>query len=33
MVMAGRYVAVDETAYRDGKTDNGRAVASGTNFY
>ena len=33
MVMAGRYVAADEAAYWDGKTDNGEAVASGTYFY
>ena len=31
--MAGRYVAADEAAYWDGKTDNGEAVASGTYFY
>ena len=31
MVMAGRYVAADEAADRDGKMDNGEFVASATN--
>ena len=30
--MAGRYVAADEAADRDGKMDNGEFVASATNF-
>ena len=32
-VTAGRYVAVDQAAYWDGKTETGEAVASGTYFY
>ena len=33
MVMAGRYVAADQAAYWDGKSETGEAVASGTYFY
>ena len=33
MVAAGRYVTEDKSAYWDGKTEDGEAVASGTYFY
>ena len=33
MVMAGRYVRADQSAYWDGKTEAGEMVASGTYFY
>ena len=33
IVTAGRYVAADQAAYWNGKTDTGEAVASGTYFY
>ena len=32
-VTAGRYVAADQAAYWNGKTETGQAVASGTYFY
>ena len=30
---AGRYVTADQAAYGDGKTEEGEAMASGTDFY
>ena len=33
MVTAGRYIRADQSAYWDGKTQTGEAVASGTYFY
>jgi hypothetical protein len=32
-VTAGSYVAADQAAYWDGKTETGEAVSSGTYFY
>ena len=33
LVTAGRYIAADQAAYWNGKTETGEAVASGTYFY
>ena len=33
LVTAGRYVAADQAAYWNGKSETGEAVASGTYFY
>ena len=33
LVAAGRYVAADQAAYWDGKSETGEVVSSGTYFY